>query len=529
VIESRGQRGAWQVDGALACVRAARALCVLAVLAAVAVPLGFAPSALAAEEGQITGKVTDALTQAPIANIMVCMWPYAGTYRGEEYLGADQCEETGANGAYTLSWVPAGTYGVMFFVSELGTRTLDYALQYDGGGSSRSEGREVVVRRGETTSEINAAMRPGGHIMGVVTDASTQALIEGVEACTTALGGRGERGPALMVRCGVTNSSGEYMISALSTGEYVVEFDVPPEGPLDYTRLFYNGQTFAAGATLVPVTTGETTTGIDVAMQPGANITGRVTAAATGAALARIEVCAVSIVTGNKQNCRGTNVSGEYVLSQLPAGEYTIEFGGTLGYDENRGYALEYYGGKATLSESSLLSVTPGMTLSGIDAAMHEIEEEPPPVSEAPLSAGLVAATPVLTKTPVVIQTPVVTIMGSKLVVSGDSAPVRVACSQTTCQGSIELVVQTAARRGEGRRHQDKSALARNGRDRKTVVLATGSFSLAEGHSGSVLLHLTTVGRRRLADAKRQLLTARLVLSVKGGGTVSRVVGVDGS
>ena len=61
----------------------------------------------------------------------------------------------------------------------------------------------------------------------------------------------------------------------------------------------------------------------------------------------------------------------------------------------------------------------------------------------------------------------------------------RVACSQAACPGSIELVVQAGARRGEGRRHQDKSALARNGRDvETTLVLATGSFSLAEAGMG---------------------------------------------
>jgi hypothetical protein len=116
--------------------------------------------------------------------------------------------------------------------------------------------------------------------------------------------------------------------------------------------------------------------------------------------------------------------------------------------------------------------------------------------------------------------------MGSKLVVSGGSAPVRVACSQAACQGSIELVAQVEARRGEGRRHQDTSASARNGRDRETVVLATGSFALADGRSGSVLLHLTPAGRRRLEHVRHHRLAARLVLSVKGGGTVSRAVGV---
>lgn len=93
----------------------------------------------------------------------------------------------------------------------------------------------------------------------------------------------------------------------------------------------------------------------------------------------------------------------------------------------------------------------------------------------------------------------------------------QVACSQAACQGSIELVVQAGVRRDEGRRHQDKSALARSRRDRETVVLATGSFSLAEGRDGGVLLRLTPAGRQKLAHARHHPIAAKIILSVKGG------------
>ncbi len=518
-----------------------RVLCVPAVLVIIFVSLAFAPSALAAETGQITGKVTDASTQAPVANVMVCMWPYAGTYRGEEYVGADQCEETGANGEYTLSRVPAGTYGVMFFVSELGIRTEDYALQYYGGGSSRSEGREVVVRAGETTGEVDAAMQPGGHIKGVVTDASTQAPIEGVEACTGGLGGGpNERPPSLMVRCGVTGANGEYTIPALSTGEYLVEYHVPTEDSLDYARQFYSGQTFAPQGNLVPVTTGETTTGIDVAMQPGGNISGRVTAAATAAALDGIEVCAVWVVGGEKEECWDTNANGEYLLSRLPAGEYAVEFGAPLG--EDRGYELEYYGGKTALSEAGHLVVTPGVTLSAIDASLHalgEVVQSPPPI-EARTETTPTLSTNSVSPTPLVKMAPLVTIATSQLVVSHGTAQVRVACSGAACQGSIELVARVAmgdsgggssggdklARSGTGIRDRTgKTAGKRPGNEARergahvrTLVLATGSFSLAGGHSGSVLLHLTPAGRRRLAHAsRRHPVAVKLTLVMRGG------------
>jgi hypothetical protein len=117
---------------------------------------------------------------------------------------------------------------------------------------------------------------------------------------------------------------------------------------------------------------------------------------------------------------------------------------------------------------------------------------------------------------PTDLTTPLVTFTVSKLVVTGSSAPVRVACSQAICQGSIELVVQVVSKG-----HDGKSALAR----RATLILATGSFALAEGHSRTVVLRLTVAGRKMLAHATRHHpIAARLTLSVKGGRATTREV-----
>lgn len=105
----RGRYDVSRLGGAWARMRAGRALCVLAVLAAVAVSLGFASSALAAEEGRITGTVTDAATQVGIEGLQVC----AGL-RSE--LFGNYCANTGLNGEYAISQVPAGAYVVEFFV-----------------------------------------------------------------------------------------------------------------------------------------------------------------------------------------------------------------------------------------------------------------------------------------------------------------------------------------------------------------------------------------------------------------------------
>jgi Carboxypeptidase regulatory-like domain len=479
---------------------------VFVVLAAVAVSLGFASNALAAEYGQISGRVTDASTHDPIEGITVCARP-----AGEESGGL--CAESGHNGEYTVPYLAPGAYHVGFLVVIPNEHELDYASQYYNDKSHRAEAETVTVTAGQTTSGIDAAMLPGGKISGVVTDAVTQAPLEGVQVCAD---GTPEERSASTTRCDLTNASGEYMLSPFVTGDYVVGFAGPYGGPLVYVPQFYDNQQSELQANLVSVTTGLTTMGVDVAMQRGGVIAGRVTAAVTGAAIEGVGVCALPAGQESRERCAETNANGEYTLSPVKAGQDVIEFGWSFG--ENKSYQREYYNGKTSYSEADPLTVEAGATITGIDAALYLPGERPVNTSPAPVTAlpsGLTAlATPLITTTSPAITTPLLTVVASRLVVSGSAAPVHVACRQAACQGSIELVAQVAAKRHKGKTAARKQAL----------VLATGSFSLGKGRSGTVVLRLTGVGRKRLARAKHHPIAAKLILSVKGGKTTTRSV-----
>ena len=497
-------------------VAAARALCVLALLAAVAVPLGLAPRALAAETGRVAGTVTDVATKAGIEGLEVC-----ARLRSERFGGL--CARTGQNGEYTIPEIPAGSYIVEFLVPFQGgpgasQRDLDYAAQYYAGKTTQAEAEEVTVAAGEATLGVDAAMQPGGEITGVVTDAVTHDPIAGIEACAY----RPLVAEDPPSRCGVTNDSGEYTIDPLVSGEYVVVYTAPSNGRLDYARQYYDDQAFSEQANEVPVTVGETTPGIDAAMQSGGDIIGRVRVAATGGPLMNAEVCAFSLAAlsvGDEtpERCVQTNANGEYTLPQLTAGQDIVEF-----YDEfGVGFVRQYYDGKSSRAEATPLAVMPGVTIAGVDAVLHAVGEEtikPPSPTETTLSTNLASATPLLPKTPIA------AIMGSKLVVSRGSVQVQVVCSQAACHGSMELVVQSRARRGDSKDHQHKSALARNRRDRATVVLATGSFSLAEGGDGAVLLRLTPAGKKKIAHTRHHPIAAKLIVSVRGGRTMTKSV-----
>jgi hypothetical protein len=111
-----------------------------------------------------------------------------------------------------------------------------------------------------------------------------------------------------------------------------------------------------------------------------------------------------------------------------------------------------------------------------------------------------------------------VTIAASAVVVSGGSAPVYVRCSDARCQGSVELTIELPIKHRTGKKRVSH---------RETLVLARGSFSLAQGTSATAVLRLTTAGKQRLAQAKRHPLAAEIICSVRGGKRITRAVMVS--
>ncbi len=81
----------------------------------------------------------------------------------------------------------------------------------------------------------------------------------------------------------------------MKAGEYKVEFS---DRGGDFLSQFYDGKTLSSEAQLVTVAAGQTTSGVDAALQEGARITGKVTDASTQEAIDGIEACAISVSTG---------------------------------------------------------------------------------------------------------------------------------------------------------------------------------------------------------------------------------------
>jgi hypothetical protein len=541
------------------------------VLAVIALSLSCAPGAMAASTGEISGTVTNTSAE-PIEGIEVCAYSEAT----EDFIL--ECTTTKSNGKYTIAGLPSGEYEVEFLSPS--NSTLNYITQYWEYKSSFSEATLVPVGSGETPN-IDAELHEGGQITGAVRNAagnSAHGPIVGIEVCASSEKAGGSR-------CATTNAGGEYNIVGLATGSYTVEFLSPSESLLDYVTQYWEYKSSLSEASTVSVTAGSIKAGIDAELNEGGRITGRVTNASTGAGLEEVLVCVLteSGKLVSFRQCAITGANGEYTISAVGSGNYKI------GFDAGKEYVSQYYNGKSSPAEANTVLVTAPATTPNIDAAMQTVgtppaNTTPPVVSGTPavgstllcapglwtgkpaptfsyqwlrggapiaganatgytvqsadagnsLSCQITAknakgeksarsasvaipANPVIPPPPPAPK-PVLTITGSKVVVSGRSATVHIVCSDAACAGSAELTMQIVVKHRKG-----KKTVSR----KETLVLAKGSYSLAAGKSGTLVLRLTAAGKTRLAHVKRHPLTVKLSVSVKGGKTTLESVRVS--
>lgn len=238
--------------------------------------------------------------------------------------------------------------------------------------SFRQEEQEQEERQGEEEREESGGK---GAITGRVTSAATKDPIAGIKVC--AIGEESHTGG-----CARTNSNGEYAVLDIDAGEYKVSFKVPhiSEGLND----------LPAAVEHVKVEEGETTEGIDLAMQAGGQVSGTVTGAAHGEAIAHVLVCAVEegvqgFGSGEPSeeeefrfyNCTESDAKGKYTVGSLEGGEYEIRFEAysLLGsHPRQLNYLNQYYNdvpaGKRAIAKAARVKVSAGKTVENVNAQL---------------------------------------------------------------------------------------------------------------------------------------------------------------
>jgi len=230
--------------------------------------------------GVITGVVTDS-SNKPVFGASVVFTPSGG--------GQPQTATTDANGAYTLSNVPPGTYS--------GTASLS--------GATAASPLETVTSG--VTLTVNFKLAPGaGSATGRVVDTNGAPIV----GATVFFNGGGLTTPATATT--LANGTYTFAPSSLPAGSYQVTATAPGFG--------------ASTPILVVITSAATTTVQDIALNVAVNGTlgGLVTASGSTTPLAGVTITIVNTATGQAITPAPTSVG---TTAAAPDGSGTINYG----------------------------------------------------------------------------------------------------------------------------------------------------------------------------------------------------------
>ena len=160
-----------------------------------------------------------------------------------------------------------------------------------------------------------------------------------------------------------TDGAGTYAAECLKEGTYKVFFDASQAG--NYRSVWYNGQDAFDAADVVPVTAGNTTTGVNAVLGKPV-LKGKVTDI-SGNGIANVRVCAF-YQTGIYAGCLSTDDNGDYAFMGLKTDLYTLRFSTA---DCSGTYALEWYNDKDSFETADPVSVVEGQTFSAIDVVLE--------------------------------------------------------------------------------------------------------------------------------------------------------------
>ena len=336
---------------------------------AAATPSASGEAAVDATHGAISGVVTDAVTGQPLAGMRIDLG------RGDSSWGPYL---TGTDGGYNLTGLlPSTTYKVCVFdYGKYQSQAWDRkSIGYSSSDCADSSGDLVAVVAGQTTTGINFPMLEKGRLSGRLTDARTGLPIAGGRLSYQDYSHPSFEGV-------LTDANGYYTTGPLVMGTVQVHATPAGYSPEAYDNVPLPCGTAQCGVAIL-VVPGQTITGFDFVLEPGARVRGRVTDSATGSPLANVTVTLLDTAGVAKLSTK-TDASGEYgipaadsapgslgysLVNWIPTGTYYLKTSGSTRHTDEL-YDNVSCPGTCSISAGTPVSLVEGQTRSGIDFAL---------------------------------------------------------------------------------------------------------------------------------------------------------------
>lgn len=243
-----------------------------------------------------------------------------------------------------------------------------------------SEAKTIPVVLGEETIPDSAfVLQLGGAITGQVICPQGEVLDSLLVLGVLEKGLEDESNPdfaRLQLAFGVTDSTGNYTLTGLENGEYIVRTlsSIPLDslnallGVYIFPHAIYEGKFVdeyfenvknvfdIEQVTHVPVVAPQTTPGIDIQLDPVGFITGSVTKAEDGTSIDDILILALNDTSGYPEFTMGKIDSlGDYILGPLVSGSYKVL--AVSGFLNSQQHLTEFYDGARSFQDAGIVEV----------------------------------------------------------------------------------------------------------------------------------------------------------------------------